>query len=458
MVLHILIFELFDTLYKILILNCDYINMSKIPFLKDLYYTVQGIKLYSKMLKKSCYWPEEKITDYQYKKLKHLLIEAYLGIPFYRDLFNDLRFNPFTDFNTITDLSKLPILSKEFAKSNVELLVNQKYSKKAIKFKTSGSTGVPFEIWVHPDQWIMEQGVVWRHWKWGGYNFRDSLAMIRSYVPPNEFKLWRTNKVSNFTFFSPFHLNDENMAKYFEVMIAKKISILRGYPSSIVCLADFVLRTNHPIPDIKLVLTASEVLTDKDRELIETVFSVKVSNHYGLAEQIVMMGDCEKHEGLHNYDEYGYLELLDTENPNVKRIIGTNLHNLTTPLIRYDTGDLAIVSDQICSCGRTLPTIKNIIGRKDAVIKTVEGYEIPTVNFYTMLEEFQEIDRWQIVQRSLTEIDFVFRSKNISNQRLDLLKLEIKRRLNENMVVNLIPNGNFIQKNEGKQNPFISLL
>ena len=432
--------------------------MAKIPFLKDCYFTIQGIRLYSKMLKKSCYWTADKIERYQLEKLKILLRESYNGIPYYRELFDSIAFNPNTDFNSLTDISKIPILNKEFAKKNKDLFVNSKYTKNAILFKTSGSTGVPFEILVHPNQWIFEQGVVWRHWKWGGYNFRDPLAMVRSFVPPDEKTLWRTSKLSNFTYFSPFHLNDVNMAKYLDHMISRNIVILRGYPSSIATLADFVIRSGHPIPKIKLVLTASEVLADKDRTLIESAFAAKVSNHYGLAEQIVMMGDCEKHEGLHNYDEYGYLELLDTDDPQIKRIVGTNLNNLTTPLIRYDTGDLAIVAEKPCSCGRTLPTIKNIIGRKDAVIKTVEGYEIPTTNFYTMLEHFQEIDRWQIVQKSLTEIELVFSSRNITIKRSNDLEQEIRKRLNDKMCVTLSKNGNFIQKSEGKLNPFISLL
>jgi phenylacetate-CoA ligase len=432
--------------------------MSKISILKDLYYTFQGVMLYNLKLKFSAYWSRDKIDKYQFSKLKKILIESYNGIPYYHELFDSLQFNPNNDFKKLSDLSKLPILSKEFVKSNKDLFVNNKYTKNAILFKTSGSTGTPFEILVHPNQWILEQGVVWRHWKWGGYNFRDPLAMVRSYVPPNQQTLWHTSKISNFTYFSPFHLNDDNMSKYLKVMIAKKIVILRGYPSSISSLANFVIRSGHAIPKIKLVLTASEVLTDADRELIETAFKAKVSNHYGLAEQIVMMGDCEKHEGLHNYDEYGYLELLDTDDPNIKSIVGTNLNNLTTPLIRYDTGDLAIVSNRPCGCGRTLPTIKNIIGRKDAVIKTIEGFEIPTTNFYTMLEHFQEIDRWQIIQRSLTEIEVIFASRSITNKRKMELEQEIKKRLNEKMNLIISPNGSFIQKNEGKFNPFISLL
>jgi phenylacetate-CoA ligase len=432
--------------------------MAKIPFLKDLYYTLKGIILYKKFLNKSCYWSEEKLELYQFEKLKYLLMDSYNHIPYYRELFNSFGFKPEKDFKKLSDLARLPILSKEFVKGNKDLFINRRHAHKSILFKTSGSTGVPFEILVHPNQWILEQGLVWRHWKWGGYSFRDPLAMVRSFIPPNNQNLWRTSKISNFTYFSPFHLNDENMAKYLKVMIAKKIVVLRGYPSSIATLADYIVRSDHPIPKIKLVLTASEVLTDKDRLLIEHAFCARVSNHYGLAEQIVMMGDCEKHEGLHNYDEYGYLELLDTDDPKIKRIIGTNLNNLTTPLIRYDTGDLAVVADKPCSCGRTLPTVKNIIGRKDAVIKTKEGFEIPTVNFYTMFEDFQELERWQIVQQSLTEIDFKVQGEQLSAERLIALEKEIKRRLSDSMKVNIQLNAEFIKKSEGKTNSFISLL
>lgn len=424
----------------------------------DFLLTFRGVLKYHFIFKRSQYWNDKRRMDYQFRKIKKLLIDCANDVPYYRSLFQELNFNPISDFNDLGDLKKIPILSKDFVKKNRAQFENKKHLRSSIKFRTSGSTGTPFEIFVHKNQWVVEQGVIWRHWKWGGYNFRDPLAMVRSFVPAKDGNLWKRNLVTNFFYFSPFHLNDENMAKYLDEMVTQNIVVLRGYPSSISTMAKFVLKTCYSVPNIKLVLTASEVLSEVDRELIEKAFSAKVSNHYGLAEQIVMMGDCEKHEGLHNYDEYGYLELLDTDDPQIKRIIGTNLNNLTTPLIRYDTGDLAVVADKPCSCGRSLPTIKNIIGRKDAVIKTIEGYEIPTTNFYTMLEHFQEIDRWQIVQKSLNDIELVFSSKNITEERTKDLEHEIRKRLNNKMSVTLSKNGNFIQKNEGKFNPFISLL
>jgi phenylacetate-CoA ligase len=206
--------------------------MAKIPLLKDFYYTFLGIRLYRNMLKTSCFWTVERMKKYQYEKIKYLLIESYNGIPYYRKLFDDLEFNPKTQFHSLEDLGKLPVLNKEFVKRNKEIFLNKKYSKNSILFRTSGSTGEPFEILVHPNQWILEQGVVWRHWKWGGYDFRDPLAMVRSFVPPNDQILWQTNLISNFTYFSPFHLNDKNMAKYLDQMILKNIVVLRGSPSS----------------------------------------------------------------------------------------------------------------------------------------------------------------------------------------------------------------------------------
>ena len=103
-----------------------------------------------------------------------------------------------------------------------------------------------------------------------------------------------------------------------------------------------------------------------------------------------MMGECELHNGLHNYDDYGYLEVENYENGFYK-IIGTNLNNYAMPLIRYDTGDLAKVSNASCECGRSFPLIKKVVGRKDTPLIAPSGQQVPSVNFYTMFEDFHEI-------------------------------------------------------------------
>lgn len=432
--------------------------MTPINILKDLSLTARGILAYKFFFKHSCNWDKNKIHNYQYIKIKKLLIESATNVPYYKDLFNSIKFNPKKDFNTLSDLNKVPVLTKQKAKDVREFLDNPKYAKNAMRLRTSGSTGEPFEVAVSDNAWVVEQAMVWRHWAWGGYSFRDKLAMVRSFAPKPGENFYKHDKLRNFYMFSPFRLNDSQISNYLNVMKDEGISILRGYPSSVLTLADYIQRTGHEIPNLKLILTASESLTYQDRELIEHVFKTKISNHYGLAEIIVMMGDCGMHCGMHNYDDYGYLELHDTEILNRKKIIGTNLHNLATPLIRYDTGDIAELNNNIVTCNHSFQTIQNIVGRKDQQINTPEGYKIPTVNFYTMFESFNAINRWQIIQHDLNNIEFIIKVKMNETILDEHLIAEIYKRLPKSINIKISRDKYFVQKNEGKINPFISYI
>jgi len=241
-------------------------------------------------------------------------------------------------------------------------------------------------------------------------------------------------------------------------MINEDTKILRGYPSSIQILAHYFKEQNIKLPDLKLILTASETLTKNNRDFIEDIFNVKISNHYGLAEVCVMMGDCEKHNGLHNYDEYGYLELLKTDVSEIKKIIGTNLHNYALPLIRYETGDYAEVNEDKCGCNKGLSRVLNIVGRESNFISCENNKKIPITNFFTMFEHFNEIIQWQIVQKNTFSLQIIIDSKIFSTDRLDYLKQELSNRLPDYFEINFEFGNNFHRSVEGKLNPFVKLI
>lgn len=420
-------------------------------------YKAVGIFLYFFRYRKTQFWSKHKIEDYQFKRLRKQLIEA-SETEYYSQLFKELNFNPRTDFKSLNDLKKIPITQKYKVKENTDLFINDKYTKKSLPFYTSGSTGNPMKALIHRSHWVIEQAVIFRHWTWGGYRFRDATAMLRSYSPKEGEPLTKYSFPLNTTYFSPFHLTDENMMMYYNLMIDLKIKILRGYPSSIKIFALFLKKSNLQLNSIKQILVASEVMSDIDRNIIESIFECKISNHYGLAEQIVMFGDCEKHTHLHNYFEYGYVELLDTDKPNIKKIIGTNLHNKTMPIIRYDTGDLAIIDDSSCKCSRNGITIKNIIGRHDQLIRTPNGFDMPSVNFYTMFEHYLEIDQWQITYDD-ENINFNYLSlEGLNNTKLKELNLKIESRINNSgFKYTLNEVSSFYQKSEGKTPVIVKL-
>jgi len=423
--------------------------------IKDLWLSLLGILLFFLRFKHSSFWSRDRMKKYQYKKLKKLLLVCERDVPYYKELFSSINFVVERDFAHIEDVKKIPITEKKLVRETPDKFINKKYVKSALHFSTSGSTGKPLSVLVSRNHWVVEQAVVWRHWFWGGYRFRDKMAIVRSYAPKDG-RLIKMDKLRNFRYYSPFHLSDDNIKFYLKDMVEQKIRVIRGYPSSVRALADYVIKTGCEIPKLKLILTASEVLSDGDRDVIEKAFHTKVSNHYGLAETIVMMGDCERHNGLHNYDEYGYLELLDTDNDRFKQVIGTNLNNYAMPLLRYQTGDLADYDKHLCGCKRSSVVVNNIVGRGNAIMK-LEDRIIPLTNFYTVLEHYTPMKSWQIIQKSLNEIELRF-AAGFDAKIDEEVKKEFAFRLPKDITLSIVYDATFIRKNEGKKPPFISLI
>lgn len=422
----------------------------------DYWLTFAGILKYEFYLKNSCFRPKAVVEKEQFRKLKKLLKICQTEVPYYQRLFSEIGFDTDRDFRTLGDLTKIPITEKSVVKEHPDWFVNPKRIKGALKFHTSGSTGNPLTEYVSRKHWKIEQGVAWRNWTCKGYKFCDKMAIVRSYAPKYGQPLIRQEIIRNFRFYSPFHLSDGNIKMYLEDMVANNVKFIRGYPSSVKALAVYVLNHNCEIPKLKGIMTASEILRDIDREIIEKAFHCKISNSYGLAECIVMMGDCEKHEGLHNYDEYGYLELLDTDNPKVKRIIGTNLNNYAMPLLRYNTKDLAEVAEKPCSCGRSSLVVHNIIGRSSDVMH-LKDRDVPLVNFFTMMEYYTTLKQWQIVQTGTDNVELRLLGC-LSDKELTQIDQDFKSRLPEYVKYEITMDKAPVQKYEGKVPPFISLI
>lgn len=419
--------------------------------MKEELLTLKGIFDYYFKFKHFDKIPSQVVEEYQFKKLKRLLVEC-INVPYYQNLFKTLGFDPQYDFSSINDLKLLQTLNKSVVRANPELFINPKWIKKSITSKTSGTTGTPFTSYISYNHWTVEQAVIWRHWKWAGYRFRDSMAILRSINPKNENELIKIDKIRNWTYYSPYHLNDKHLKIFYQDMIKRKIKILRGYPSSLLLFAEFCLNRGLKIPYLKACLTASEVLTEKERQIIENAFNVKIFDHYGLAEAIVMLHNRGEKYGYVNCEEYGYLELIPTKNNNYSKIIGTNLNNYAMPLIRYDTEDLVETFDSKFDNKRNL-TIKRIIGRKDTYIQTTTN-KIPTINIYTTMYKVDGIIQWQIIQNDLNSLDVYLNIKEGYN--FNVIANEIEKLNNTGLKLNFLQTKIFSLVGEGKLKPFIS--
>jgi phenylacetate-CoA ligase len=86
------------------------------------------------------------------------------------------------------------------------------------------------------------------------------------------------------------------------------------------------------------------------------------------------------------------------------RLTITDLRNYATPLIRYDIGDYAEVGPP-CSCGRSLPTLRRVLGRERNLILMPDGTRHwPLVGFHKF-REIAPIVQYQFIQDSRESIE-----------------------------------------------------
>lgn len=429
--------------------------------LYDLQQSLAGYAQARLFLEYTQYWDRENIERLQYRNLLALLNHCSRMAPYYRQLFAQIGFEPRRDFQSLADLSRIPILTKELARINAPELKAGEFPGSSVIERTSGSTGVPFEIAISTEQIVLEKAAVWRHWRWAGYRFRDPMAIVRTYVPKDGQPLITHDRTRNFRYYSAYHLDETNAQEYLKDIRNFKAQYLRGYPSSLYILANFKESSGIELPPLQAIFTASETLTAQQRQTIERAFGSRIFDWYGLSEQVVTANECAAHAGLHQNSEYGYWELQPRPYlaENERMIVGTNFRNYAMPLLRYETGDIAIVGDtETCSCGRSLPLIKAIAGRKDDIITTPDGAYLPAVNFYSLFREFRSVERFQMVQWEKDLVEIKIKSADLSpTDREDILR-ELQLRLGQRMKIKISLNSEFMKNPQGKRRPVMSLV
>jgi phenylacetate-CoA ligase len=116
------------------------------------------------------------------------------------------------------------------------------------------------------------------------------------------------------------------------------------------------------------ILGISTLMTPAVRKLAEEGFQCGVQQNYGLNEIGIVASRCPQGGRYHVHSEHCLVEIVDQNGVQVKdgeqgKLLVTSLDNTAMPLIRYDTGDLAIAASGPCQCGRTLPTFLAPTGR-----------------------------------------------------------------------------------------------
>ena len=379
-------------------------------------YTIKNrnfLKHYN-FVKKNEFKSHEELKGYQEEKLQKLIKFSYNQVPYYSKLFKNLYLQP-EDIQTIEDLEKLPILTKEMIRNNQKDFIpldlkEQKYDNSS----TGGSTGEPLYYKLSKDDGILGLAILYAKWGNSGYELGDTVGVIAgsSLMPTTKSKLVDNIKafMMNYKKYSSFDLSEKYMDEIVTGLNKSKPKYLRGYASSIYLFARHIKDKNlkftfHP----KGVFTTAEILFDYQRELIEDVFGCKVFNQYGLNDGGISAFECEMHKGLHVDMIRSIMEVVDENGNQLEagkegHILATSLYNYAMPFIRYDSGDLGVLLGKNCECGRHAPLLEKVVGRVSDFIYAPNGNKIHGEFFSHIFYELDWVKQFQIVQKRVDEV------------------------------------------------------
>jgi len=276
------------------------------------------------------------------------------------------------------DLASFPLLTKsDLVAAGADIRASRLPGTTSWK-TTGGSTGVAVRLTKNRYATAAEQAASWRSYGW--YGIRPGDRQARFWGTPLRARARLRYRAIDFVFnrdrFSAFAFGDADLRRYHGRLRERRPRWVYGYVSMLVQFAAFCEREGLSLSDlgVRAVVTTSEALSEADRTLLARVFGAPVYNEYGCGEVGAIMYECERGL-LHAMAENLFLELIPDptdDEPDACRIVVTDLHNLATPLLRYDLADRAVPAGD-CECGRGLPAFRRVFGRAYDFITTSDG-------------------------------------------------------------------------------------
>lgn len=383
------------------------------------------------------------IKQMQFDKLRRLLQHAKKNVPYYREILKGI------EVETIEDIQKIPFLTKQLIIDEKEGLKSQHMPKKRfVEDSTSGSTGAAMHFYTDKKKNWVRHACAYRGDSWTGWRLREPKVIIwgaeRDFKKGGTLyhKLWEL--FFNTTILSSFYMTDQDMDAYITIINDKRPALIVGYPSSLELFAQYIQSNDRTIYSPKGIITGGEALYEEQRSMIQSVFHCKVLNRYGCRDVGHIANECECQKGLHINDDHLLLEIVDEHGTPCKpgelgEIIITDLDNYVFPFIRYRIGDLGVLSDRVCPCGRQLGLLESVDGRSFDLIIGQNGNRVLAIYFTLYLKHhISGIKRFQLHQNHLDSLDLILEvTPNFNASEEEKLIKGFRQKLGETLQVNI---------------------
>jgi phenylacetate-CoA ligase len=342
----------------------------------------------------------QKRFEYFSRRLRGTIQYAYKNSVAFRNKLDSVGLKP-KDLQTIKDLSKIPITKK------ADLFELQKKNP-----PFGGFEGVPISelrrIYVSPGP-IHEPGETeydelgWAQAMYaGGFRPGDIAINTFSYhmVP---FAMQMVDNSLHMVGCVTIPTGVGNTEQQVNILRLLKANAFCGTPSFLLNIAEKAEEMGLELKkdlNLRVGLVAAEMVPESLRSKLEEKFGMIIRQSYGTADIRCLGYECMLKNGMHIPDDK-IVEIVDPETgkqlPPGKagEIVGTTFDKVY-PLIRFGTGDLSMLTETPCPCGRTSPRLIKILGRVDQATK-VRGLFVHPGQVDEVVSKHPQIARYQVM-------------------------------------------------------------
>jgi phenylacetate-CoA ligase len=363
------------------------------------------------------YWRRDKLRKFQEKRLRSVVNYAYRFVPYYHEKFKEAGISP-SEIKTLEDLSKLPIVKKdELRIKDPSRLISVKFEPRKLKVvRTSGSTGKPFRVYLTGAEDDWRKAIYMRANISCGQKPRDRWVAITA---PHHFGD-TTRLQQRLGFFARVNVSVfSGLDNCVKLVSEAKPDVLDGYSGTLLLLARELDRRDLKTVNPRIIFGTAELIDDASIKFIESVFDSPFYDQFGCVEVDRTAWQCPEKVGYHMDVDSVITQFVDSEGNEVSpgergEIVYTSLFNYAMPLIRYSVGDLGQYRLDECPCGRVLPLMKVLEGRKDSFI-VLPNNQLMSPRAFTvamsMFSRYHDIEEFRIIQRKLDYMELFVKTK-----------------------------------------------
>jgi phenylacetate-CoA ligase len=361
-------------------------------------------------------WPAERIAALQLRQIEALIAHAMATVPFYRDRLRAAGVGGAA--LTLESFRRIPILTRAELQEAGPALLSRAVPKDhgAVgAAQSSGSTGRPVSVAITAVTRLVNQAINMRVHRWHGRDFRAKSGAIVAMASPAAAQAaaegrparWALGYLSGpmvqFDILRP-------LAEQLAWLAREEPRYLLTYPTNLRALLEMARAEGVRPKRLEQVATIAESGDADLPALCREVWGVPALDIYSARETGILAAQCGDGRPYHLHPEAAYVEILDEagrprEAGETGRVVVTVLHNFAMPLIRYDIGDYAEAGGA-CPCGRALPTLARIVGRKRNMFVLPSGERFWPFAFKVgALNAIAPIRQIQLVQKTTRRIE-----------------------------------------------------